>query len=232
MQLQKNIQKKLQELSDNKYRDFSSKLLPNTRNIIGVRLPILRKLAKDISKDNLQEYLKLTPLYFEEKLLQCFIIGQAKNDIEYVLGLVEKFIPKIDNWSVCDSFCNSLKITQKYKETVWNFLQKYANSKKEFEQRFAYVMFLNFFMDEQYLSKIFKLLNNFKSKKYYAQMSVAWLISVCYVKFPTQTNEFLQTTTLDKYTFNKSIQKIVESNRIDKKTKTYIKTLKKCNISS
>lgn len=228
MTLQLELQKKLKKLSDENYKKFSSALIPNVQNILGIRLPILKQLAKNILKnEKWQEYLMITPEFFEEKMLQGYLIGLCKNNADTKLKLIEKFVPTIDNWSICDSFCCTLKFTKTNKNIVWNLIQKYTKSKNEFEQRFAYVMMLNFFIEENYINSIFKILNKFTDSQYYAQMAVAWLISICYIKFPQKTHDFLLTTNLDKFTYNKSIQKIIESHQIDKKTKSKLKVLKK-----
>ncbi len=163
----------------------------------------------------------------EETLIQGFIIGLAKIDNKIRFELIKSFIPKITNWYICDSFCSSLKFTQKNKPEVWKFLQKYTKSKKEFEIRFALVMMLGYFIEKEYLNEIFKILNNFSHEKYYAKMGAAWLISICFIKYPRKTEEFLKTTKIDNETFNKAIQKISDSYRVEKSKKQYLKTLKR-----
>lgn len=217
---------KLENLAEKSYKEFSASLLPKDTNLLGVRLPILRKLAKEISKLDWNSYLDVNTNIFEEKLIQAFIIGLVvKNDEN--IKFIENFIPKIDNWSICDSFCCSLKFTKTNKKLVWDFIQKYLNSKKEYEVRFGLVMLLNYYIEEKYLQQIFHILDKFINKNYYAQMAAAWLLSMCYIKFPNETTVYLQKSKLDDYTYNKSIQKITESNKIDKETKTYVKTLKR-----
>ena len=153
-------------------------------------------------------------------MLQAMVIGLAKD-----INLIEPFIPKITNWAICDVFCADLKITKTHKKEVYKIIKKYIKSKKEYELRFSLVMLLNYYVEENYLDDIFKYLNTFKSKNYYAQMAAAWLICVCATNFPTQTIEFLKTTKRDEFTFKKSIQKIQDSFKIDKEIKTICKNL-------
>ena len=155
-------------------------------------------------------------------MLQGMLIAKT-GDFE----LVKQFVPKINNWSVCDKFCNSLKCVKDNKQQVWKFIQPYLKSKKEYNNRFALVIMLEYFIEEDYLAKIFEILNTFNSKKYYAQMAVAWLVSMCFVEFPKETTEFLKTTKLDDWTYNKSIQKIIESLKVDKPTKQKLKLMKR-----
>lgn len=220
------IRNRLISLSDEKYKIFSSSLIPNIDNLLGVRLPILRKLAKEIVRGDWEEFLNAKCQYMEETMLQGMVIGLKGN-----LSHVERFIPKINNWSVCDSFCCSLKFTKDNQSEVWEFIQKYLNSNKEYDIRFGAVMILNYFVEEKYLEKIFEFINRFSSEKYYAQMAVAWLVSVCFTKFPDKTMDFLKHTKLDDCTYNKSIQKITESLKTDKITKHKIKLLKRTVIN-
>ena len=226
MNFTKDIKQKLIENSEKKYQKFSSSLMPNCTNILGVRLPVLRKTAKEIYKRNGIDFLDSECECFEETMLIAMITGFAakeRNDI----AIVEKFIPKISNWSICDSFCSGLKFTVNYKPEIWNFLQKYLQSDKEFEIRFAHVMLIYYFTEKEYLDRIFQILNGFSSKHYYAQMSAAWLVSICFVKYPNETFKFLKTFKTDKFTYNKSIQKILESLRVDKITKEKLRKLKR-----
>ena len=223
----KNIKKRILQEADKDYKKFSASLIPNINNVLGVRLPFLRKLAKEVYlNENWQVYIKLNDLeYMEEVMLQGMIIGLVKDNPKNILNLIKEFIPKIDNWSVCDSFCSSLKFAKKNKEIVWEFILPYFNSKNEYELRFAFVMSLFHFIDDEYIDIILEKIDSFKDDRYYSQMSVAWALSICFIKFPQKTSEYLKTSKLDNWTFNKSIQKIRESFRVDKATKEKLKLL-------
>lgn len=213
--------------ADKKYQEFSAGLIPNINNILGVRLPKLRKIAKDIYKNkNWQQFINTNNTEFmEEVMLQGMVIGLACDNHENPLELVENFIPKIDNWGVCDSFCTGLKFTINSKEAVWQFLQPYFQSKEEYEIRFVYVMILTYFIDNDYIEKVLTKFDTFNDNRYYAKMAVAWALSICYIKFPERTLLYLNKSKLDKWTFNKSIQKICESLRVSKETKSELKSL-------
>ena len=198
------IRKRLEQEAEEKYRVFSSALIPNIDNVLGVRIPKLNKLVKELYKTDWKPFLNQPCIYMEETMLQGMLIAKT-GDFE----LVKQFVPKINNWSVCDKFCNSLKCVKDNKQQVWKFIQPYLKSKKEYNNRFALVIMLEYFIEEDYLAKIFEILNTFNSKKYYAQMAVAWLVSMCFVEFPKETTEFLKTTKLDDWTYNKSIQKML-----------------------
>lgn len=129
--MNKKIREEIFQLIDEDYKKFSSSLLPNIDNILGVRLPELRKLAKKVAKDDWRKFIDTTDnQYFEQIMLQGMVLGYIKINIEEILLYVAEFIPKIDNWSVCDSFCGGLKFTKNNMEQVWNFIQPFLSSKK------------------------------------------------------------------------------------------------------
>ena len=223
-----DLRDKLFELSDDKFKTFHSRLCPNTDNIIGVRLPLLRQLAKEIAKGDLRNFLSNSKEeYYEEILINGLVIAYAKCDVEERLNYIESFVPKIDNWAICDSFCNTLKFVNKNKEIMWEFIQPYLRSYNEFEIRFAVVIILNYYITEDYIDLVLKTLDNIKHDGYYVKMAVAWAISMCFIKFEEKTMAYLKDNSLDDFTYNKSLQKICESLRIDKNTKELIKSMKR-----
>lgn len=227
--MNERIRDELLKLSEEKYREFSSRLIPGVDNILGVRLLHLRKIAKKIAKKDWRKYLKnANDTHFEEVMLQGMVIGYVNDsNIEEILVYIKNFIPKINNWSVCDSFSSGLKITNKNKEIVWEFLKKYLSSEEEYEVRFAVVMLLNYYIDEEYIRKVLKELNKVNHNGYYVKMAVAWAVSICYVKFEDITLEYLNNNNLDDFTYNKSLQKICESLKVDKERKFLIKSMKR-----
>lgn len=223
------IRKQIFELIDTDYQKFSAALIPNINNVLGVRLPELRKIAKKIAKGDWRTYLETAEdEYFEEIMLQGMVIGYVKTDIEEILSYVAAFVPKIDNWSVCDSFCTGLKFTKDNKERVWAFLQPYLSSEKEYDIRFGVVMLLDFYIESAYIDRVLTLIDDVKHEGYYAKMAVAWAISTCFVKHPDQTMEFLKNNhSLDNFTYHKALQKITESHRVKQETKRLIRSMKR-----
>lgn len=223
-----DIRKELFSLADEKYKEFHGGLCPGVNNIIGVRVPALRSLAKKIIKEDWRKYLKeAEDQYYEEVMLQGMVIGLAKMDIEERLTYLAGFIPKIDNWAVCDVTCAGLKSTAKNLKKVWEFLQKYLNSDKEFEVRFAVVMILDYYIQEEYIDIVFEKLDSVHHEAYYVKMAVAWAVSICYIKYPEKTYSYLESCKLDNFTFNKAIQKIRESYRVPKEDKENLKKMLK-----
>lgn len=223
-----NLKDKLFELSDEKYKKFHSGLCPNIDNIIGVRLPKLREIAKEIAKGDWRDFLAISSNdYYEEVMINVLVIAYAKCDVDEKLNYIESFVPKIDNWAICDSFCNSLKFVNKNKEKVLEFIQPYLKSNKEFEIRFAVVIILNYYITEDYIDLILETLDEVKHEGYYVKMAVAWAISVCYVKFPKKTESVFEENLLDDFTHNKSIQKIRESYRVPKESKERLQKMRR-----
>lgn len=230
--LKLQIKNHLFELVDEKYKEFHSGLCPNTDNILGVRVPILRNYAKELIKEHTTKELlqNIDNQYYEEIMLQGMIIGLVKeSDFEIIKGYIKNFIPKIDNWAVCDVFCAGLKITKKYKTDMWNFIQEYLQSDKEFYLRFAIVMILDFYIEQEYLTKNFEIFNILQSDKYYVQMAVAWAISICLIKYYNETIQYLKSNNckLDNFTYNKSLQKARESFRISVEQKEELQKMKR-----
>ena len=229
------IKKELMEMADIKYKEFHKNLCPKMkREIIGVRIPILRNYAKKLVAQNEQETIlnEIGNEYYEEIMLQGMIIGLNKEkDIEKIQKQIKKFVSKIDNWAVCDTFCAGLKITKKHKTEMWNFLQPYLKSDKEFYVRFGVVMLLDYYIEEKFLLQIFDIFNQIyeisRERQYYVQVAVAWAIAESFAKFYEQTKEYLKTSKIDIFTYNKSIQKAIESYRITKQQKEELKKLKK-----
>ena len=225
----KEIFEKLNELADEKYKKFHTGLCPNSSEIIGVRVPDLRNLAKEIIQTtDVEEYLNnALDNTYEERLLQGMVLGLWKTDIDTFTKYLKKFIPKINSWAVCDVSVAGFKITKKNMEYMWKFNQNYLKSNKEFELRFAIVMMLDFYITEEYIDEVLKILNTIKSEEYYVRMAVAWTLQVAFVKFPEKTMKFLEENNIDDWTYNKALQKILESYRVDKETVYNIKKMLK-----
>ena len=222
------IKEKLFSLADIKFKEFNKKLSPKINNMIGIRIPILKKYAKEIIKQDYKKYLdNAVDDYYEETMLQGIVIGNAKMDLRETQYYLKKFIPKINDWAVCDVTVADLKITNKYKEEMWNFIQRYIKSDKEFEIRFAVVMILNYYIDEKYIKQVLEILNNIKHEDYYVKMAVAWAIAEAFIKYPKETWKLINNNNLDKFTYNKALQKIIESYRVDNETKSKIRAMKR-----
>ena len=226
--MENKIRQDLFEMQDLKYKEFHGSLCPDMDNIIGVRIPRLREYAKELYKSNNLKDIKIEDKYYEELVIQGMLIGfQTKAPIKEVIKQVEEFIPKINSWAVCDTFCAGLKITKKYQTEMFKVIKEYLKSTQEYQVRFAIVMLLNYYINDQYIDQVLQILDNVKLDKYYVQMANAWAISICLIKYYNTTLDFLKITKIDDFTYNKGIQKAIESYRITNEQKKYLKALKR-----
>lgn len=229
----KKIQKDLFKLADSNYSEFQIKLGCGNDELIniGIRNPILREFSKKLSKEYELDYLleNINEKYYEEIMLKAMLIGNEKKlTFDELEQYIRNFVPKIVDWAICDTFCSELKITKKYKEQMWVLIQEYLESEEEFELRFALVMLLNYFMEEDYIDEIYDIINNVSNDAYYVKMANAWLLSYCIIKFYNKTIDYLKNyCTLKAWTFNKGIQKGIESRRITEKQRNELRKLKK-----
>lgn len=223
---QKEVKEILLSKADKKYQKFSQTLTPNAKNILGVKVPQIKQLAKELARNNITyKTNKIKEPSFEEILLEGFLIAYTKTPFDIFVKEIKNFVPKINNWAHCDLFCCSLKRIKKHEEYFLNFIQPYLKSKQEFKVRFALVILLAYYVQEKYLTFIFDTLDNFKHCGYYAKMAAAWLLSVCFVKFPKETFDYAKKTKLDEWTFKKGIEKTKQSLRISKEFKNKLNKL-------
>ena len=223
------IMQELAALSDEKYRDFSAALNPGVTNMLGVRLPQLRQIAKRIARSG--EYDAFLQdqdcTYFELTMLRGLVIDYLKLPVEEVLGYIEDYLPQITCWSLCDSFVMGLSIVKKYPQRFWEFALDYQDSQNPYEVRFCAVMLLDHFVDEPHIAQVLNVLSQIRHDDYYVKMAVAWAVSVCFVHFPSHTMDFLKKGCLEAETYRRALQKIVESNRVDTQTKDVIRAMRK-----
>ena len=212
---------------DVKYRDFQSKLTPTieANTAIGVRTPVLRKLAKDYSKrQDVDDFLADLPhKYFDENQLHAFILSEIK-DFDECIGKLERFLPFVDNWATCDQM--SPKCFKKNHEKLLPYLNKWIKSDDTYTVRFAIVTFMAHFLDEDFDEGYLKLVSDIKSDEYYINMAIAWYFATALAKQYDKTIPYIENKTLDVWTHNKAIQKSIESYRVTAEHKEYLKSLK------
>ncbi len=206
-------QKYLLSLKEPKYQQFQQKIIKTKYEIIGIPVPIQRKIAQKIMTNSPLSFLKVCQNhYYEEINIKGFIIASLANE-DYITD----FLKEIDNWAICDSFCNSLKI--KDKKQYLKTIKQYLKSSNEFTVRAGLVILLNFYVEEEYIKDIFKIVDKITRKEYYIQMAIAWLIAECFIKYPHLTWSYIINNNLDKFTQNKTISKIRDSYRVSRTIK-------------
>ena len=186
------IRSVLQEHIDETYRQFHTSLVPGLTKMMGVRIPVLREIAKKAAKEDYHSFTEDFDLEIYEELMICgMMIGYAKLSIEEQKTELRKFVPLINNWAVCDSCCTTYKFMKENQEEWFSFLTPYLSSTQEYEIRFAVVCLLDFFIQEDFIDRILSFFSSIHHDGYYVKMAVAWAVSVCYVKFPEKTESFL-----------------------------------------
>lgn len=222
------IIKRLNDMADAGYCKFSSSLIPGSKPLIGVRIPNLRTFAKEIAQNDYQSFLNnVGHDFFEEDMLEGLVIAYMKIDLPAKLEFVKKFVDKIDNWSVNDSFCNSLKDIKDNRSAGYEFLKQYFNSEKEYENRFANIMLMSYYLISEYIDRVLMVFSEFSHEAYYAKMGVAWAVATAFAKFPEKTMEFMQNWKTDSLTYNMAIRKMCESYRVSKEDKIILKSMKR-----
>ena len=223
-----DITQKLFSMQDEKYRDFTAKLIPNIfkDNIIGVRLPHIRSLAKELVKSGeYTDFIKVLPhAYFEEYHLHSFIVS-AINDFDDCISEIEKLLPYIDNWSVCDSL--RPKCFSKNKDKALVFVNKCLKSEETYTKRFAIEMLMVHFLDDDFSVDYLELVSKVEGEDYYLKMMIAWYFATAIAKQFDATLPYIENHLIkDNWTHNKAIQKATESYRVSDDKKAYLKCLK------
>ena len=217
----------LQENSDEKYRAFNESLIPGTVNTYGVRAPVLRGFAKDIRKRDWRGFLAAArDDTHEERLLQGLVIAGAKCDLSEKLSLLRTFIPKINNWAICDMTAGDCKWKDAQLETVWDFFAPYLHSENEYEVRFAVVQLMDYFHGNAWIDRALAAYRSVKHEGYYVTMALAWGLSVYFIKQRDKTLPLLEQRVFSPAVHNKTIQKCRESFRVSAEDKDYLKGLK------
>lgn len=221
---------RLMELQDIKYRDFHCKLMPGIEkdNVIGVRTPQIRKLAKELVREDpkmAKDFLEQLPhRYYEENNLHGTFIGLFAKDVSEALDMIDKFLPYVDNWATCDLL--PPRIFKKDVEAVRKRIMPWLESQETYRVRFAIVTMLGYMLDDGFEHEDLNKLAKIKSEEYYINMAIAWYYSFALIKQYDETINLFEAKTLDKWIQNKSIQKAVESYRISPERKEYLRTLK------
>lgn len=211
--------------ADRDYAAFQAKLLPPGHlPLLGVRLPVLRKFARQL----VREYGWDAPeqcgtATFEEVMLKGMALGLLDQPLETFLPRVDTFLSLVSDWSVCDSFCAGFKRAKAQPEALWPFVTAHLSDPRPYAVRFAVVMLLFYYSDAAHIGDVLPLLGGVAPGGYYIDMAVAWAISLCYVKFPGQTLPVLQG--LPAWTRRKAVQKIRESRQAAPEQKQQLRRL-------
>ena len=221
-----DIKNTLKKLQDKTYKQFTSTLVPNINpeNIIGVRAPNLKNLAKQMIKQNQFDFLQNLPHEFlEENNLHSYIISQIDNFDECIKN-TNNFLPYIDNWATCD--CLRPKCFKDNTKQLLEYIKIWLKSSHSYTIRFAIEMLMLHFLDDNFDPQFCEIIANINSQEYYVNMMISWYFATALAKqYPTAI-KYLQNKKLPQFVHNKTIQKATESFLIPNKTKQYLKSLK------
>ena len=211
---------------DKKYRDFTLPLIPNidASTFIGVRLPIIKKYAKDLDIDSREEFIKELPhQYHEENILHAFILSNIKDYDEFIYK-VDKFLPFVSNWSTCDTICN--KYLMKYKDKLIKEIYQWLKSKEIYRVRYAVKCLMNYYLGDDHKDEYIAKVKEVKLEDYYVRMMIAWYLATGLAKNYDSFIKVIEDKSFDTFTHNKTIQKAIESYRVSNEHKDYLRTLK------
>lgn len=213
--------------TDNEYRIFSEKIIPDTHyKMLGVRVPVIRKIVKEaVNTGEFISFLTENHVYYEEYFAHGLCLSAIKDETEFYKAL-NAFLPFIDNWAICDSVAASVKKQAKNRELLYKNVLTWLKSDKVYTVRFGIVCLMNYFIDDEYADEILKLITRIKTDEYYINMAIAWLLSVMLIKKYEKTLPLIESKTLAPFIHNKTIDKARDSFRIDEKIKIYLKSLK------
>ncbi len=222
------IRDELRRSADGSYRDFTMKICSTKHKVLGVRVPQIRKTAKQIPLEKTEGFIKIRPETYEEILLRGFLI--ARLSYENMMKEFDSQVAFIDDWSTCDLFCSAIsKLVLKNKD---DFLRKKVggllDDEREFRTRVGLVLLKCCYVEPDYLNYVFSEVDRLSCRnEYYVKMGLAWLVSECFIKFPSATTAYLTKSKMPAWTFNKSISKICDSYRVDAETKKLLKKMRK-----
>ena len=219
---------RLRGMGDAAYADFNAGLVPGIEgNALGVRMPALRSLAREIAKDDWRDFLEKSrshPIY-EVRMLHGMVLGVAKCDIQEKIRLTDAFIPYIDNWAVCDGYISSLKLKGGDREPMFDYACACAGSDIEYRNRFGMVTLMRHYGDAEHIGKVLEVYRGFHHDGYYARMGAAWGLATLWLSDRAGCLAILEENLWDEYTHNKAIQKLCESRRVSDEDKALARSL-------
>lgn len=223
----KEIRQGLFALKDEKYKEFQKKLIPTVdeNTVIGVRTPVLRKYAKDVSgTPGAVIFMQTLPHeYYEENNLHGMLIETMK-DYDECIAYLDEFLPYVDNWATCDLI--SPRVFKKHKDELLVKIKEWMASDRVYTIRFGMEMLMTHFLDENFKPEYLGMAADVHSEEYYVNMMIAWFFATALAKQYEASLPYIENHCMDRWTHNKTIQKAIESYRITDEQKRYLKSLK------
>lgn len=227
------LQNRLFALRDEKFQRFNSRLLPGIapERVIGVRTPLLRAMARELSGTEAAEefMLSLPHEYFEENALHGFLIERI-GDYAACLRELERYLPYIDNWANCDQL--SPKVFAKHKTELLGNIRRWISSEHMYTRRYAINLLMRHYLGADFRTEYADMAASAGNDKftgdegYYLRMMQAWYFATGLALNYADFLPYIEQRRLEPWTHNKSIQKAVESYRVSAEHKAYLRTLR------
>lgn len=204
-------------------------ILHTDREVIGLSQRTLKLIAKEIVKNNPEQFLNTAqPVTYEEMMIYGLVVAGLKDEQLRAANL-SKFIKMADSWSLCDNVILSMKFLkdEKTKSANFDYYASLCRSEQEYEARFGIVTLLTYYLEDKFAHRVLEICTEVTNDKYYVQMAVAWLLSVAYVKYKESVLKILRSGALPRFTHNQAISKCLDSYKVSAEDKTYLKTLRR-----
>ncbi len=217
----------LPALGDEGNRAFTEKLVPGSKlPYYGVRLPKLRKLAAEVAREDGEAFLESCDFSSIDLItLYAFVLGRRKGEIGGALRHFDRAVQHLDNWMNCDALCQSFKQARTYPEEVWALLERYCASDRPFTLRAAAVTMLSHFLTDAYVDRVLAAVDAIRCDDYYYRMGAAWCVAEAMAKYRDKTFAYLETSSLDGWTYRKAIRKMIESYRVSDADKAALREM-------
>ncbi len=218
-----DIRKELFSLADEGYKSFNAPLVPTVpcEKIIGIRVPVLRKYAKGLDEWEAKNFLSLLPHeYFEENNLHAILI-ESIGDFDETVKALDRFLPHVDNWATCDSM--NPKVLGKNKDQLLPIIDRYISSEHTYTVRYGIGLLMRYFLGDSFKSEYAERVASVRSEEYYVKMMQAWYFATALSTNYDEVLPFLEERRLSVWVHNKTITKAIESYRIEKDKKEYLK---------
>lgn len=216
--------------ADEKYRQFHKKILRAEQEIIGIRTPLLKKSAKEIAKNDWAGFLAVTEKdTYEQRVMFGLVLGESKMDYETFLGYCDTYVYDfVDSWALCDVFVAAIKkhVSKKI-DVFYDVVKKYLVDENPWVVRVGIVMLLDYYVKEEYIEEIYRWMDEIQSDFYYVQMAKAWLLSLAWIRFPSETKEYALRMISDLATKRMFVQKCCDSFRVSDEDKAWLRAWRK-----
>jgi len=221
---------RLKEMSEPSYAQFSEKLKASQRPLLGIRMPHLTTLAKELAKTEglscIDDFLSYPSVYFEEVILAYKVFGLSKLDLPANTSYLKKLLTYNDSWATNDCLCSSFTAPKSHQEEYWPLIQGFLDSQNPWDIRFATIAMMVNYLTDEYTSEVLRLLKTVQSDHYYVHMGLAWTFATAVAKQRDLALPYLYKGMLNETVRKKAIQKCIESYRVSDGDKTLLRSIR------